>query len=44
MNADQKINWLAHQYGMTRKQVLDILKHRSVNPEFMKEFEKNMKK
>ena len=44
MNADQKINWLAHQYGMTRKQVLDTLKLMSANPEFMREFDKNLKK
>lgn len=44
MNADQKINWLAHHYGMTRKQVLDTLKQMSANPEFMKEFNKNLKK
>lgn len=44
MNADQKINWLAHHYGMTRKQVLDTLKQMSANSEFMKEFEKNLKK
>lgn len=40
MNYDQVINNMAHQFGMSRKQVLDVLKQMSAMSSVQEELQK----